>query len=77
MDAIERNVRTALRKLDQRSGRWPDEKCTREVKDVIGEIGEKLGLMVYASACRHKENGEWLYDLCLCKQDDDLVLRHS
>ena len=70
LDDIERKVVAALFDLDQYAERWSDRRCTREVKNAVGAVGERLGFNVHAASCRYDDIREWLYDLCWCRQDD-------
>ena len=75
-DAVEQEVITALRTLDNESESIgsDDPAWTRAVKDAIGKVGRNLGFKVYAAQSEFEENGEWVFDLSWLEEQGDLVV---
>lgn len=72
----ERLVVAALRDIDDNwksigdgSAAW-----TRAIKDSVGRIGLNQKFNVFAAQCEFEDNGEWLFDLCWCHEDQGILV---
>jgi len=72
MDAVDHRIRAALMNLGKKRGSRPEN--TARVKNAVAQVAHDLGFTVYAAGCRRSDGGEWLFDLCWCKESDYAVL---
>ena len=70
---VERGICSALRGLHQKEPRrcWRDGEWTLHVKHAVGTVGEEMGCKVYATRCRYRARGEWLYDMTWIREGSD------
>lgn len=71
-DNIEKEIKKILKTMSNEpaASKWKDPKWTREIKNRICTLGEKMGFGVCASGTKKKDRWEeWLYDVTWFKNN--------
>jgi hypothetical protein len=70
MTSIETEILDSLSEVDRNylSLGEKNRKWTNAIKNAVGDVGQRHQYVVYASECKFRRNGEWMFDLTWSKE---------